>query len=334
MERLKINCQSIDRVLEIFGTNVAEPALRAAASLSGLLQPLQQSSWSDVKYSFSRLTGDGFPVEFTFSSATTAISYTTEIAGPELDERKKVGLAAALLQEKAKGLPGNSYSPDSYSAIINRLGQQPDLTYGAWMAGRHDNGKNDRFKIYLEVTNTCADIGVSCLKRFLPDFSAVNSHQCLLRMLSVNTSGKLEYYFRLSSLDVWQLLYLLRCFGFANQGKELIEFVALLSKRKFDRSFIGDSLGLSIALDEHGMPEAATIFTFNFKVFEPGDGSIRRSVLTYSDWFGWDFASYAQITEPLASTTSRFTNHGLVAFTTTTGGQKIFQVGLRPPEIQ
>ncbi|HTE24175.1 hypothetical protein [Flavitalea sp.] len=328
MERLKINYQAIDRVLGIFGETNAEPALRAAYSLSGFLWPLQESIWPEIKYSFSRLTGDGFPVEFTFSSVTNAISYTTEIAGPETGEAKKIEIASALLQRKSNALP-----PVSISTTISKLVQQPTLTYGAWMAGRHDNGKTDRFKTYLEVTETCAEIGASFLQRFLPDFSVMKRQHFSLRMLSANSTGKIEYYFRLSSIDVWQLLYLMRCLGFAEQGKELLEFVGLLSKRKFDKSFIGDSLGFSVALDEVGLPEAITIFTFNYKVFEPGDPCIRNSLLRYSDWFGWDFGIYAQITEPLANKTGRLTNHGLVAFTITPDGKKIFQIGLRPPEI-
>jgi hypothetical protein len=328
MERFKVSERAIDRVLDIFGETLAEPAVRASNSLSALLLPVQESLWPEVRYSFSRLTGDGFPVEFTFSSATNGISYTTELAGPEIAEAKKIEMAAGLLLEK-----NNELSNDSCSVIITRLAQQQALTYGAWMAGRHEDGKNDRYKSYLEVTGSCAELGLTFLQRFLPDFSVIDSQCFSLRMLSVGRSNKIEYYFRLSGIDVWQLLFLMRSIGFSEQGKELLDFVSLVSKRKVDKSFIGDSLGFSVALDEAGMPEAITIFTFNHKVFEPGDGSIRDSVLRFSDWFGWDFNSYERITEHLAGRTSRLTSHGLVAFTVTLDGKKIFQIGLRPPKL-
>jgi hypothetical protein len=328
MERLKINHQGIDRVLGIFCENIPEPAARACYSLSELLRPLQESPWPEVNYSFSRLTGDGFPVEFTFSSATNSISYTTEVAGPEIGERKKIEIGVALMLEKTLSSPsiGNA-------EIIARLIKQPSLTYGSWMAGRHENRKNDRYKIYLEVTPDCDYLGVTFMQRFLPDFSVICRRCFSLRMLSLGNSNKIEYYFRLSGIEPWQLLFLMRSLGFDEQGKDLLGFINLLSKRKVDKSFIGDSLGFSVALDEAGAPEAITIFTFNYKVFEPGDDAIRSSVLRYSDWFGWDFDNYARITEPLAGRTSRLTNHGLVAFTVIPDGKKIFQVGLRPPEI-
>ena len=42
----------------------------------------------------SRLTGDGFPVEFVFSSLDTAVRYTSEVAGPGLAPGQRFGARA------------------------------------------------------------------------------------------------------------------------------------------------------------------------------------------------------------------------------------------------
>jgi len=329
MDRFTLNIAPIDRALGIFEETNTDLAHRASVALSTLLAPLQQSCWPEVSLSFSRLTGDGFPLEFTFSSAVNAISYTTEIAGPEIPEMQKIKQAWKLLS--AQTLQQNERP---ITAMISRLVEQPDLRYGAWVGGRHCLNVDDRYKIYLEITETCRDIGDDFLQSFIMDQSVLTKQQYRMRMMSIDNNNKGEYYFRLFNIDVWQLLYTMRCLGFAEQGRALLHFVADISKREIDKSFIGNNLGFSIATDAERRPVAISIFTFNYKVFEPGDSNIRKKILQVSERFGWDFTNYEKISEPVSKGTGRLTHHGLVAFSITRQGEKIMQIGLRPPDTK
>jgi len=326
MDRLTLNNEAIENALKIFAETHMGPALRASLSLSRLLLPVQESAWPDVNYCFSRLTGDGFPMEFSFSSAENAISYTTEIAGPDIPESTKVKLAASLLAERTQ-VPQDG----KITELISQLMQQQDLRYGAWMGGRHGFTGEDRYKIYLEITEASRGIGDTFFQRLTGNSSVLDREHYRLRMISIDNANKWEYYFRFFHIDVWQLLYIMRSIGFAEQGRELLDFITLISKRKVDQSFTGNNLGFSITLDTFGSAQAISIFTYNYKIFEPGDRYIRKKLLEFSDRFGWDFNSYTQITEPIAFKTGRLTNHGLVAFSISRAGTKILQVGLRPP---
>ncbi|MDQ5870874.1 MAG: hypothetical protein M3547_01525, partial [Acidobacteriota bacterium] len=96
---------AISRTLRILSRRAPDRATRATTALDRLLLDLHGSSWTDVAWSFSRLTQDRFPVEFAFSSVDPSIRYTTEVGGPELDERERLGRAICQLQRLGAGRP-------------------------------------------------------------------------------------------------------------------------------------------------------------------------------------------------------------------------------------
>ena len=65
-------------------------AARASQSLDLILEGVLRSSWPEVAWEFSRLTGRGFPLELTFSSAGEEIRYAAEVAGPEFPEVERL----------------------------------------------------------------------------------------------------------------------------------------------------------------------------------------------------------------------------------------------------
>src|SRR5262245_59487706 len=84
---------ALTRALRVFAEHSSALARRAEASLGVLLNGVRSSCWPEVAWQFSQLTGDGFPVEFAFSSADDVLRYTVEVAGPELPNSRRLGCA-------------------------------------------------------------------------------------------------------------------------------------------------------------------------------------------------------------------------------------------------
>src|SRR6266487_6459796 len=78
---------ALDRCVQIFASTLPpEVAGQMSRGLVQILQWTETSKWREVAWSFSRLTGDGFPIEFTLSSLDATVRYTAEVAGPEVAE--------------------------------------------------------------------------------------------------------------------------------------------------------------------------------------------------------------------------------------------------------
>ena len=77
-------------MLDRMATVDADGVARARASLAIVLDPLQRSTWPEVAWQFSRLTGDGTPVELAFTSDGADVRYIAEVAGPELMDAARV----------------------------------------------------------------------------------------------------------------------------------------------------------------------------------------------------------------------------------------------------
>ena len=89
----------VERVLELAASGSPGATAAAAVALREALAGIRTSSWPEVAWPFSRITGDGYPVEFTFSSHDGALRYTTEVGGPEMGH-------AAVLRALGQPTPG------------------------------------------------------------------------------------------------------------------------------------------------------------------------------------------------------------------------------------
>ena len=99
--------------------------------LAGALERLADSTWPEVAWGFSRLTEDGSPVEFTFSSHDEVLRCTIEAGGPELDAHDRLGAACSLLRLLDLPLP-HADALESWRAMQRGMA----LNWGAWLGLR------------------------------------------------------------------------------------------------------------------------------------------------------------------------------------------------------
>lgn len=136
----------LQRALGILLEDTPAPvARRTRSALETILRWTLESEWSEVMWSFSRLTGDGFPIEFTFSSTDEGITYDCEVASPEVPDEQRLLSALDTLNRLGQPRP-----PAEIVDLLSRIQASGALSYGAWIGGRH-HVDGDRYKVYAEV---------------------------------------------------------------------------------------------------------------------------------------------------------------------------------------
>jgi hypothetical protein len=213
--------------------------------LDAALRRLEGSSWPEVVTTWSRLTPSGFPVELTAGPPGTPVHWAAEVAGPELPDPQRLGLAAELLA--CAGQPVDAELLATLRIAQHRAGGHAGpggtgLRYGAWLGGREGPGAPPRLKLYSELPagTVVAALGlpaeIGAALRGLPD-------AVVPRMLGVDPSaGKIELYLRLPDRDPAGLAPFLHSVG---HGRA----VGALERGLVDglRRLAGRRLGLSIA---------------------------------------------------------------------------------------
>lgn len=298
---------SLNRLLEVARARAPNSTASAEEALGQALSHLRASAWPEVAWSFSRINGDGFPVEFTFSSSENGLRYTTEIAGPEIDEQDRWRYALNWV--------GNS-APDSMRSQFVRRWQSGPLRWGAWVGGYHSESSCRR-KAYLEVnsaTPSAASPGV-------PTISGAK-----LRFLGVDASTtQTEFYFRrdaIEAADVGRLLWQLgsrECFA------PMCETMSATLPWPTNDRLLPTSSGFSIATGG-----ILTIYTYARCIWG-GDANIRRSMLNLAAKQRWNFDLYEAVTRPLEGHTSHLTFHGILAWIAVPGRPIEVRISVRPP---
>lgn len=313
--------QPIARVLEAVAHHAPSAAQRASDALTIMLDGVLQSPWQDVAWRFSRLTGDGYPVEFTYCSHDTTIRYTAEVAGPEYPEALRLARAREVLSSL-----GVTSLQNSILDVMSDMQAGHDLRYGAWLSGRH-SAERDQYKLYAEVPDNGAPAAEALLSR-----QHLTAHSSLhLRMIGYEVgSGRTEFYFRVHHLDDDELKCLLCQVGLADRVVEFWSFIESLSGRPIQQFFPKSNVGLSLSWQ--GEVPIFTLLVSARSVFG-SDARIRRRVLDLALQHGWPLAQsgYELATQPLAILANQWkTQHGLVGLTIAVKGAPILSVGLRP----
>src|SRR6476660_1703664 len=136
---------ALDRCVRILAANVSPGvARRMSEALGEILQWTLSSKWPEVACSFSRLTGDGFPLLFSLSSLDATVRYVAEVAGPEAAEVDRLPRVLELINQLGDPSPAANISSLLFQVQAGR-----PLSYGAWIAGRHGQF-GDSFKVYVE----------------------------------------------------------------------------------------------------------------------------------------------------------------------------------------
>jgi hypothetical protein len=335
MERLLIDRPAIARstalhtiahALRVMLGNTPIPVARAMAALNVLLEGIYSSPWQEVAWVFSRLTGDGFPIEFTFSSADEEIRYAIEVAGPEMNEAQRLSHAERLLQRLGVSLP------KQVSTLLHRVQEDGSLLYGAWIGGRH-NQDGDRYKLYVEVPTAGSEEGKRLIHTLLGEDPLLPNRVVQLRMIGYDlNSSRTELYFRTKGLETWEIGLLLRRVGLFSRELDLIDLLEEANGRPVQPTLLGASYGFSFSIPPDGEPPIFSLFTAARTIFG-GDGRIRRRLLALGKQRNWQFRNYAQMSEPLSDRSDWRTNHGMVSFVVPPQGPLVLHIGLRPPEL-
>jgi hypothetical protein len=232
------------RELDALAREVAWPVpddLAAAAAR------LEQSGWPEVVDRWSRLTPTGFPIELTVAASGTVRRWTTEVAGPEMADKRRLDLVAAHMA--AAGQPVAERVLDQ----LRRLQAQGPMRYGAWLGGR-PAGDATCYKLYAEVPrdarfdNAVLPPALRAVAAHVPRGTRVSMVGC------EPARGRLELYCRLPAVDPEDLRPVFNAAG-CDQGMEVLE----TSLPDGTRRLAGRQLGLSIAVGASPAPEITVL---------------------------------------------------------------------------
>lgn len=319
---------ALERAIRLFERQSPALAERAGAALEIILEGVCCSRWPEVAWEFSRLTGGGFPLEFTFSSADETIRYVAEVAGPELAEAERLRRAGQLITRL-----GMRPLPDTVISSLSRIQSAGPLRYGAWIGGRHGQ-RGDRYKLYAEVPKADAPEADDLIHQLLGAEPLLSQRTPRLMMIGYEPeTSRIELYFRVAGLEPWEVGGLLRRTNLASRTAELLNLVEEIYGRSLERGLPGSRLGFSFSVVPDGM---ATVFSIiNYAgVVCGGDKNIRRRLLALAETKGWDFSGYEQFSAPLAERNIWATYHTMMTFSVGAEGPPVLHIGLRPPEPQ
>jgi hypothetical protein len=228
-----------------------EAANTARRALDFVLAATRQSSWPEVAWRASRLTDDGFPVEFSWTSRDSSVRWTAEVAGPETDVRERFAPALALLDRLCDG---PFELPESAVRISRAAVENGNMRFGAWIAGRHTETDN-RYKIYVE----CADRLPSADARQVEWLEQCFAQRIAWRMVGIDTSRQsCEYYGRVMHVDADDIERSFVHAGFAS-SQSFKSILRSLCRRAGNRYPLGSPMGVSVVVS-HERPVAISWF--------------------------------------------------------------------------
>ncbi|NER83047.1 MAG: hypothetical protein F6K42_26530 [Leptolyngbya sp. SIO1D8] len=319
MDRLSLGHPALDCALSLLAQATPQEAKRAITALQTLLQGVTHSAWPEVAWQFSTLTGDGFPVEFAFTTADASIRYTTEVAGPEVPPSDRLALAQQRLADLG-ALP----LPFPIHDRLHRIQTTGRLHYGTWVGGRH-SAAGDRYKLYIEVPST---LTLPALKQLVPEWADDNllPHRSIsLRMIGYElATHRVERYYRVAGLDDWEIQRL-------RHQIQLSDAVApwqALLKSRLSSALSGSNAGFSLSQIGQDKP-TLSLFTFARSLFG-GDRQIRHHLLQLAAQQNWNLSAYETLSRPLTNQTDCNTAHGMVTFVIAPTPVSVLGIGLRP----
>jgi hypothetical protein len=275
-----------------------------------------------IAWQGSSLTGDGFPLEFAFTSADTNLRYTTEVGTPLTSPQYRLSMACKQLDRLGHSVP---------SSLINTfhtLQYNADLHYGVWVGGRH-SATHDNYKLYVEVplqTTSFIEQTLGTLKIPQPQLS---DRLVPLRMIGYNlASQQFEAYFRVTDATTYHLKTLMAHCGLGDRTQELLGLLEESYGYPLRDKLPGGSIGISYTFSSKGALPVFSLFLFA-RVLWGGDATIRRKFSQLTSQQGWDSSIYQQITQPLGDRNFCTTHHGMVGFTVSSEGAIVPSLGVR-----
>jgi len=281
---------------------------RDTAVLAGCLDPLRRSAWPDIAWQSSRLTRDGFPVEFTFCGQDDALRLTVEPGAPEIPEAIKLDHALRILESIGHPLPER--------ALIARwrdVQAQASLRWGTWL-GLRQSANGFRAKLYLEVPRG-ADIPTGIAAPLGGRLRMIGHEPEMQRS---------EFYYSLFNIDAHQLTRALSHYGIG-EPHAVLDQLADLAGLPVATALHWLGIGFSIATGAAGEHRGAALF-FRAAAAHGGQGRIRDALLRQQQAHGLMKAGYAKL---FADTkVSALPDHGVVTLGLRPDGNVALRAGI------
>lgn len=281
---------------------------RDEAVLASCLEPLRMSVWPDIAWQFSRLTRDGFPLEFAFTGHDAALRLTLEPAGPEASESNRLNCALRLLEAIGHALP-------ECALIADWRGMQREtaLRWGTWL-GLRQTANGFRAKLYIEVPR-----GV----RYPHAADApMGGH---LRMLGYEPeTRRREFYYSLFNIDAPQFARALAQYEIENPHAAL-DTLAEMAGLPVATALQWLGIGLSVATDDDRKHLGTALF-FRAAAAHGGQGRIRDALLQQQDAHGIRNSLYRILLANAES--SSLPDHGVVTLALRSAGDAELRAGI------
>jgi len=303
---------SIEYVLSCVPRSIAANAEMAIRSC--LASRLERDGYA--AFGGSRLTGDGFPVEFAVATRQEALRITIEPGPRGLAARQRtraaLNLVAALNRSALDG---------KMQAMLNGTQIRGPLDYGAWIGLRAAPGKKVAAKLYAELPGAIDPPSVAGLVPQLPDRPVVP------RMLGFSGGQETaELYLRLPSLMPCELRAILAPVGLEGEADALLDSLS----RTYGYSLRGRLPGSSVGVSYVSAPKGRSVTLFFYaRALWGSDARIRRRFARVMEGSPLK-DTYLAATEPFACREEWRTYHGLLAITPEAGKEPRVALGFRP----
>lgn len=300
---------AIDHALAAFAAADAREAAKAIALACGeRLASDDREAWGG-----SRLTGDGFPFELSFSTIDPRLRFTIEPGGRWLGLGDRLDAAASIVATIA-----GSPVPDATLAGLRAMQAGASLAYGAWV-GCRVGANGTEAKLYVEVPRAA---------RFRVESLVLEEREVTPRMLAYSPStNSFEAYCRVPSLEPRHLAAVLQLVGGEARVPWLLDFIAEAYGHRLRGRLPGPSVGVSFL--RHAAEKRITLH-FYARAFWGSDARIRRGFSRAARATGWDDTAYLRVTAPLEHREEWRTSHGLFGITLDETQRVPLGIGLRP----
>jgi hypothetical protein len=298
---------------------------RAGEALSVLLAGIRDSCWPEIAWRFSRLGAGGCPIEFSFTSTDPALRYTVEPSGPETAPSERLRIALHLIRQLAPG----ATVPSELTRLIEEAQTAADLRWGAWVGGRH-SAAGSSFKLYAELPRQTATASLAA-RWCLPVTAPSGCCEIQLEGLGYDLARELvEFYYRVSHLDISSLTLLLAQAGLAARLADLLDLLSEILERPVRGYLPPLQFGFSLATDRPGDMRTASLFCYTYEALGD-DARCRSRILSMAERRGLALGVYPEMSAPLTARSGRH-RHTVAAVSVAATGPPGLTIALSPPD--
>lgn len=265
----------------------------------------------------SLLTPGGYPLEFTFSTASRDIRYTSEVGGANWRASAK----RRLISEMTGDFDVWNYP------LMRNLAAQPDQRFGCWLSVRHRKDSPD-FKVYQEITPRAESKILKRLRRSLPGRWKDDMLEPRLLGVPLPAGETAEYYCRIKTPQPGALHKLFYAAGAAARLQCVINYLVFLAAEEPGKLWNRLRLGISFQISPIEQP-VVTLFAHSGQIFST-NRQARERILGFARQIGAEMPLYEQATLPFTKSEPSKMVHGLVGIKISNAKSLECVIGLQP----